>query len=293
MILELLTDYREYLLYERQLSRSTLQAYMSDLRRLDAFLDTKTVAEISRDDLRAFMQSMAKTGLSTATIRRTFHGLSTFWVWLQLAGMANENVAQLLRLPKLKRKAPDWLSVEELERWMNTPAQGPTAGIRARNQAAWHTLAWLGLRRNELLYLKTDDVRLDDREIIIRNAKGGTDRVLPIPEKLYSHLYYQVFGRDNNDLVFPSRGYKFWPKEFFYKAFYAHVAACGLADRDVTPHTLRHTFATQLVRQSVDIATVSKLMGHKDIKTTMIYIHHDPAVMRAAIEKSVLNEVNS
>lgn len=292
-IRKLLPEYLEYLRYERQLAESSINAYQADLKRLIAFVGSKPVAEITRDDLRALMRDMTQKKLSTGTVRRHIHGFNTFWDWLKLTGRVEENVAELIQLPKLRRKVPDWLDVEELERWVNTPAQGSRPAIRHRNMTAWRTMAWLGLRRGELLRLEIKDVRLADREIVVRNSKGKQDRVLPIPEKLYADLKQQIGDRPSNAKVFASQVGKRWVVKYFSKAFHAHVKACGLADRKITPHTLRHTFATQLIRQGVDLSTVARLMGHKDIKTTMIYIQHDPKILRDAMDKHVLNTIET
>lgn len=292
-ILKLLSEYIEYLRYERQLSEASIMAYKSDLRKLDSFLGSKPVEEITRDDLRALMRDMTRQKLSTYTVRRHMHGYSTFWDWLKLTGRIQENVADLIQLPKPQRRVPDWLDVNELERWINTPAQGSRRVIKHRNITAWRTLAWLGLRRGELLKLEVKDVRLSDREIVIRNTKGKHDRILPIPDSLYDDLAQQVGDKSADAKVFASQAGKRWTPQYFNRAFRAHVVACGLADRKVTPKTLRHTFATQLIRQGVDLSTVSRLMGHKDIKTTMIYIQHDPKTLRDAMERHVLNTIKT
>ncbi len=179
-MLRVLDDYIDYLRHERQLSESTIAAYVSDLRQLAEFMGHRPVQDVTRDDLRAFMRELSRQGRATGTIRRHMHGFSTFWDWLRLSHLVSENEAALIVLPKLKRKVPDWLTQDQ---------------------------------------------------------------------------------------------------------FRGHVRACGLEDRPITPHTLRHTFATQLIRQGVDLSTVSRLLGHKDIKTTTIYIHHDPAMLREAVEK--------
>lgn len=291
-ILNLLPEYIEYLRHERRLSESTLTAYVSDLRQLARFLN-REVGDISRDDVRSFMRDLSRRGLSTTTIRRRVHGFSTFWNWLMLTNRADENIAKLITLPKQQRKVPDWLDATELERWVNTPAPGSTWKIRHRNMTAWRTLAWLGLRRSELLKLQIEHVRLEDREVIIRNPKGGKDRVMPLPERLVADVVKQIGDRTGSEYLFASQAGKRWGKEYFYQAFHAHVVACGLADREITPHTLRHTFATQLIREGVDLSTVSRLLGHKDIKTTMIYIQHDPQVLRAAMDKHILNKIET
>lgn len=289
----LIPEYLEYLRYERQLAISTLKAYKTDLLRLAEFVQGQPVQDITRDDLRALVRDMSRQGLATGTIRRHIHGFNTFWDWLKITHRVQENQAELVQLPKLQRKVPDWLDVDELERWVNTPAQGQTPEIRWRNMTAWRTLAWLGLRRSELLNLRVDDVRLPDKEIIIRNSKGGKDRVLPIPDRLYSGLLQQMDKRPGAAFVFPSSAGNRWRERFFHQAFKAHVAACGLENRTITPHTLRHTFATQLIREGVDLSTVSRLMGHKDIKTTMVYLQHDPKIMRAAMDRHILNKIEA
>lgn len=286
----LLTDYREYLEHERQVAKATVTAYLSDLRTLEAFVQ-KPVEEMGMDDLRAFMRHMSKNGIRTATIHRKIAGFTTFWKWLKLQHVVDEVITERIRLPRLQQKAPTWLTVEELERFINTPAQGSTWWVRLRNGLAWKTLAWFGLRRGELLNLRIGDVRLSDKLIVIRETKGKRDRVLPIPSQLLPDLERLMTKREEGDYLFSSVNGKEWKKDFFMYAFRRHLEACQLADIGITPHTLRHTCATHLRQKGVPIEVVKDWLGHKDIKTTLKYLHFGSEQFDDAMERHILNDL--
>ncbi|MBI5671260.1 MAG: tyrosine-type recombinase/integrase [Chloroflexi bacterium] len=284
----LLAAYREYLEHERQLAKATVTAYLSDLRTLDAFAP-KPVEDMTVDDLRAFMRHMSKNGLKTATIHRKIGGFSTFWKWLKLQHVVTENITERLTLPKMQQRVPVWLSHDELRRFVMTPAPGSTKWVRWRNGMAWKTLAWFGVRRDELRKLRVGDVHLVDRVLIVRETKGKRDRVLPIPQKFFDELAAWVAERPADQYLFPSTGGDYWRKEFFYPAFYAHLEACGLSGKGITPHALRHTFAIHLRLRGVSIEVLKELMGHKDIKTTLKYLQFGPEQFQEAMELHILN----
>jgi len=279
-ILDLLPEYVDYLQHERRLSARTLIGYVSDLRQLAAFID-KAVDEITVDDLRAYMREMSRAGRTTTTIQRRMNGFSTFWHWLVLSHYVPEVIPTKLRLPKKPRHTPKWLNEQELLQFLSKP------GASVGEDTAWKLLVYLGFRRTEVLNLRWEDVNLIDRTLIIRNAKGLQDRMLFIPSPLLKYL--QSVTR-TSDYVCPNRHGQQWNEWGFHRAFQRHLENVGLGNRGIKSHTLRHSFATHLVKRGVHISTVKELLGHRDISSTMIYIHHDPNILRDAIEKFSLNK---
>lgn len=288
-ILSLIPKYDHYLEHERQSAVSTRAAYLSDLRKLAVFLPGD-VGQITLDDMRAYQRHLHEQGAKTNTIRRKFHGFSTFWHWLVMEKYAQEIVVERIRLPKQHRPIPEYLSVDELERFASTPAQGLPI-LAQRNALAWKCLAWLGLRRSELLNLQVKDVRVNEKLLIIRRAKGNKDRVLPVvnPQLLFELAAF-VQERSPDEYVFSLMVGRKWGLNAFMRAFAYHLEACGLADRGVTPHTLRHSFATHLIMAGADVTEVQQLLGHADIKNTMIYIHIEQERLRQAMSLHVLNK---
>lgn len=277
---ELLAPYWDFLQDEKKLRPATCTAYVGDLRALSRYLEHKPVESIIRDDLRAYQKHLSKQGKAVGTIRRQLHGFGTFWQWLELEQqLCNANATRGLIMPRRRRKQPKYMSEDELRAFMTTPAESARAGL------AWGLFAWLGLRFREVFFLRAADVKLDSREIIIRESKGD-DRTLPMPDALYDALRAAVSGLQDDQRVFDG-----WGKDAIYRAFYAHLEHCGLDGQGFTPRSLRHSFVTHRLERGVPIHTVKDLAGHKRIDTTATYAHANAAGKRAAIEDSPLAEV--
>jgi integrase/recombinase XerD len=180
-----------------------------------------------------------------------------------------------------------------LRRFIETPVKRHKmpAFVNERDSLAWKTIAWLGLRRSEILGLKIQDVLLDEMLIIVRGIKNRRDRVMPLPPALKDDFQKLIADRGGKAYVFPGPWGEQWTESAFGNAFSAHLKACGLADRGITPHSLRHTFATFMVRADVNLVDVKELLGHVDIKSTMIYIHTGPERFRQALDKHILNAI--
>lgn len=140
---------------------------------------------------------------------------------------------------------PAFLSEDDLRTFVQTPDDKP------RNQLAWTLLAWLGLRRSEVLNMRVKDIQVGDRTLLIRNSKGNKDRLLVLPETLIAQTEPYIAGRKDEDYVFKGDRGGQWSVQSFTRAFHQHLERCGLLGKGITPHTLRHTFATHLVRRGV------------------------------------------
>lgn len=285
----LLPKFIEHLRDERQLEPETIANYTSDLNQLNSFVAGKPVNEISIDDLRGFMRDLKNKGRARATIRRKVHTASSFWRFLHIIGKVDDHMPDkvLKLLPKYRRTVPDkFLSVSELKRFSGTPAP------LLRDTLAWKILAWLGLRRSELLNLKIENVRLSENEIII-TGKGNHQRIMPLNEELNLLIKAVAWGRQNNEYLLESVLGGHWGKDSFSKAFRDHLIRCELEGKGYTPHTLRHTFATHLAMAGTPIAKISRLMGHQDFSTTWKYIHHSPEHLKEGMLLHPLNEENT
>ncbi len=288
-ILGLLHEYEEYLQHEHRVAKGTLRAYLSDLRLLGRAIP-KDVRAITLNDLRAYQTDLGKQGQKIATVLRKFDGFRTFWKWLVLQKYVEENVAERVRLPRRIRRLPKWLTEDELRRFANTPVvPGRSHTYPFRDMVAWKTLAWLGLRRSELLNLKVVDVQVADGTLVIRHSKGDRDRVLPLPERLKGDLNFLIGDRGPDQYVFAGMPDTKWTYNSLMLAFRRQLRVCGLENRGITPHTIRHSFATHLVRRGVPLPVIKALLGHSDIKTTMVYIHVSQDDLKQAIAQHVLN----
>lgn len=288
---DLLPLYDIYLRHERQFAESTRAAYRSDLLDLAAAIPGD-VDRISLIDLRAYQRDLSLRGLSASTILRKFAGFTTFWRWMRMEGFVTEVLTERIQLPRKTIYVPRWLTEDELRQFVSVPVRkrGCPSWTSRRDELAWLTMAWLGLRRSEILNMKVADVRLGDQVIIVRGIKNRRDRVMPIPTPLQDKFAAWIVGRAANEWVFAGARGGQWKVRALDRAFRTHLVHCGLADKGITPHSLRHTFATILVRNGVHLVDVQMLLGHVDIKSTMIYVHTDATRLRAAVDKHILNQ---
>lgn len=289
-IFDLLPDYEKYLLYERGLRPATVTNYLCDLR-LYGLQESRPVREITLNDLRAYQRSLAEGGKHPVTIRKKIYGLSTFWEWLKMEGQVEDILPRLLTLPRKRESPPKFIQPDELIRFAETPDNHPDPYVAQRNSLCWLTMAWLGLRRGELLNLNAKDVHLGlINTVTIWDSKSIDYRSLPLLPKI--QMAYQGWvgkiGREQN--VFALQMGTRWSKQAFMNAFQNHLIYCNLGGRGITPHTIRHSVATMLLAQGIDIVIISKVLGHKDIQTTMRYLRVVPNQITLALSKHMLNQ---
>jgi site-specific recombinase XerD len=266
---DLKSRYQDYLQYERGLAKQTVKSYLNDIDRLIAFVGNSHVEDITLDQLRAHMRDMAYNGLSANTIRRRIHSLNTLYAWLELEHIVKEQLPKRLRLPKRKEQVPVWLTADELHRFVTTPS---------RLQIAWQLLAWFGLRRAEVLSITWNDIQWEQSLLVVQ-GKGDVVRFIPIPVPVWEILWVKWIELEKPEGRIVPIG-----KSPFVRAFQRHVKNCGLDPQKVTPHVLRHTFATTLSAQGTDITIIRALLGHKDIKTTLVYVHTNRERLESAMD---------
>lgn len=276
--------YRQYLEHERRMAKQTVAAYLGDVRTLIETIGDVDVSAIQQSDVRAHMRHLSERGYKQRTIERRIYGLATFFGWLKLEGLIQAAPTEGIRIPRRPRPLPTWLTESELRRFAET------ADPDARNDLAWKLLAWLGLRRGELLALTIQDVRLEDAVIVIRNGKGNRDRLLPVPATLAPVLGDMTQSVSPESwLLRGDMGGK-WSVGSFNACFKRHLERCELARQGITPHTLRHSFATHLLQKGVNIVEIQALLGHADIKSTLVYLHMGKQQLEKALERHVLNQ---
>ena len=275
-------DFLAYLEFERGLSRNTLEAYRSDLLQFGRFLDARGESAItaSSADVSDFLSDLAqgngKPPASTATIHRKAACLRSFYRHLRREGVRDSDPTAALSAPRRGRKLPHVLTRDEVNRLLAEP-QGsePTA---LRDSALLETMYACGLRASETIGLQRSDVDLE--ECVLRaRGKGSKERIVPIGRKAVEALriYLErgrprlVGGRVEPHVFVNFRGGQL-TRQGLYKIVRRHAARAGLADR-MSPHTLRHTFATHLLSGGCDLRSVQEMLGHADVATTQLYTH--------------------
>ncbi|HXG15117.1 MAG TPA: site-specific tyrosine recombinase XerD [Calidithermus sp.] len=287
----LLELFQDYLALEAGHSRNTVENYLRDLRRLVAFAAARGVSgpgEVSRKLLRAFVYSLKDLGLASATIRRQVSALRTYYGFLLAEGRVEIDPTDRLETPRRGRRLPDTLSVAEAEALLAAP--------QADEPLAWRDRALLelgygaGLRVSELCGLALPDLLLSEGLVRVL-GKGSKQRLVPVGRKVIgavSVYLHQVRpeldrGRSRDRVLLNARGQPL-SRVSAWQIVRRRARQAGIRKR-VTPHTLRHSFATHLLEGGADLRAVQEMLGHADLSTTQIYTHVDREYLRAVHRK--------
>ena len=274
-------DFLAYLELERGLSRNTLEAYRSDLQQFGVWLDDHDVAvlEVTHSQLTDFIAQLgtsAGKAVAPATVQRKVACLRSFYRHLRREELLDHDPTAELRAPRGSHRLPHVLSRGEVRRLLETPRGTEPRALRDR--ALLELMYACGLRASEAIGLEVRDVDLDDGVLKAR-GKGNKERLVPVGRQAVSAVRaYVERGRprlvgDGSEtrLFVNSRGAGL-TRQGLYKIVQRHAASAGLAGK-MSPHTLRHTFATHLLAGGCDLRSVQEMLGHADIATTQIYTH--------------------
>ena len=280
---QLVLDFLAYLEFERGLSRNTLEAYRSDLLQYGRFLAERHVSAIdaSSADVVDFLTALA-TGhgngkpASPATIHRKTACLRSFYRHLRRDGLRDSDPTAALSAPRRSRKLPHVLTRGEVEKLLAQPRGSEPAARRDR--ALLELMYACGLRASEAIGLDVTDVDLEDRVLRAR-GKGSKERIVPLGREaatavrryLRSGRPEMAGGNDERALFLNQRGGAL-TRQGLYKVIQGRAKAVGLSER-MSPHTLRHSFATHLLNGGCDLRSVQEMLGHADVATTQIYTH--------------------
>ena len=279
MLKQLLKEYEYYLKITKGLSQNTIQSYVTDLTEYVEFLFknyvTKDPSTITKQHIRNFIARLKRKDNTPSSISRKMSAIRSFHKYLLLEKLVYTNVALGISLPKKEKKLPIILTVEEVDALM-IAADGDEP-LELRNKAMLELLYGSGLRISELLDLQLSDLHVNMGFLNI-TGKGNKERIVPIGhEGAFALKKYLDNGRPYlkkvpGDVVFVnSRGQNI-SRVGFYKVLKKLTFKAGIT-KDVSPHTLRHSFASHLLQNGVDLRVVQELLGHEDISTTQIYTH--------------------
>jgi integrase/recombinase XerD len=270
-----LESFLEMMAAERGAARNTLAAYRADLDDLQAFLTTRgeSLSTSGTADLRAYLVSLADAGLSPRTQARRLAAMRQFHKFLLREGVRPDDPARLLDSPKPSAALPKNLTEAEVEHLLRAAAEAP--GLRGLTMRAGLEILYAsGLRISELLSLQSVALTADAEMLLVR-GKGGKDRVVPLSDAAREAARAMRAARKKpGRWLFPGRDAR---KPLTRQAFFLHlkqtVLAAGLDPARVSPHVLRHAFASHLLGRGADLRSLQMLLGHADIATTQIYTH--------------------
>ena len=274
----LVDEFVDMLLVERGLSRHTAAAYRSDVSAFAAWLAPRgrTLTEAAREDVLGALAARADGGGSARSAARFLSALRRFFGWCARESRVATDPTRLVAAPVLGRALPQSMSESEVQTLLAAPDASSPLGLRDR--AMLEVLYGCGLRVSELVALRTDQV--NRRQGVARlHGKGNKERLVPLGEHALAWLErYErearpelAGGRASEALFLSRRGAAMTRQSFWYR-IKAHARAAGISDT-LSPHTLRHAFATHLVNHSADLRVVQLLLGHEDVSTTQIYTH--------------------
>jgi integrase/recombinase XerD len=286
---EVYQAFLEYLSVEKGLSVNTIQSYARDLKKLFLFFQKEKIPwmKASDPDLVKFIHHMSRSGLSARSLARLISSMKSFYRFLILDGILKKNPAVNLTSPKSWLSLPTFLSVKEVESLLCQPNEDEARGIRDR--AMLELLYATGLRVSELISLRMSDLNLEDGFLFCR-GKGGKERIVPLggsaKNAIIRYLSESRPGfliRENDFLFLTYRGKPF-TRQGFWKVLKTYATQAKLEDK-ISPHVLRHSFATHLLERGADLRSVQLMLGHSQITTTQIYTHVSRKQLRNLYEK--------
>lgn len=284
-----LREYSTYLRLERGLSTNSIKAYVNDVNKLLQFLELngKILRNIGNDDLVHFITWLNELGMLPNSQARVISGLKSYFSFLTIENLIEDDPTALLELPKLSRKLPDVLSVMEIDQLMAVIDLSKPEGVRSR--AIIEVLYGCGLRVSELIGLKISNIHADAAYILV-DGKGSKQRIVPIGQVAIKHLDIYIAEIRNKqkikphmeDFVFLNKSGSSLSRISVFTMIKTLAQQAGFK-KTISPHTFRHSFATHLIEGGADLRAVQAMLGHVSITTTEIYTHLDREYLHEVI----------
>lgn len=288
----ILKDYEYYLRKEKGSAKNTIESYMRDLNQYTLFLGKihgiKKPNDIEKIHIESYIRSMKKQ-ISAKSIARKLTAIKSFHHFLWIEKEVTEDITKAIQSPKIEKSLPKVLSVNEVISILDQVDQAKPLGLR--NQALLELIYGSGLRVSELLDIEMGDIHLNQSYIVVR-GKGDKERIVPISDPAVTALRnYIIKGRDyllrkdkSNYLFLNQKGERL-SRQGFFKLLKKLAHDAGV-ETDCSPHTLRHSFATHLLENGMDLRTLQSLLGHEDISTTQIYTHISQQRIKEVYQKA-------
>ena len=282
-------DFKSYLKIERSLSINSVDAYIRDIFKFSEYIKTKNISVLKTnlEDIRGFIKEINKIGISARSQARFISSIKSFFKFLLIEGYISNSPAELLSSPKVGVKIPTVLSIDEVNKLIKSIDLSSKHG--ERNRAIIETIYACGLRVTELINLKISNIFFKDNFLKII-GKGNKERLCPIANKTLSYLKiyideirnHSIIKEKDSDIVFlNNRGSKL-SRVMIFLLLKKYAEIAGIK-KNISPHTLRHSFATHLIDGGADLRAIQEMLGHQSITTTEIYTHLDKEYLRSNI----------
>ncbi len=276
---DVIEQFADALWMERGLSRNTLDAYQGDLRKLSKWVNSSGKASLlqaSRADLLGFLATLSEAGNSSRSSARLLSSARQFYQWAARESMVQADPTQQVEMPKQGRPLPKSLTEQQVGELLAAPDLSTAEGFRDRTML--EVLYATGLRVSELIRLRPEQLSLNQGVVRV-TGKGNKERLVPLGEEALEWLQRFLSGPRRDllrgkicDDLFPTRRGRGMTRQAFWYRIKAHAQRAGIHTH-ISPHTLRHAFATHLVNHGADLRVVQMLLGHSDLSTTQIYTH--------------------
>lgn len=270
----LITEFSEYLKEEKKVSENTLQSYCRDIKQFSAYIESLGFDLLSagRSQVLEYMVEMTDRGKADSSIMRCIASVRALYNFMLLKGMIKANPATNLKMPKKETKAPEILTQEEIEALLDAPDMSSIKSIR--DKAMLELMYASGIKVTELISMKLGDIDVDLG--YIKCCRSNNIRIVPLGKaaveaiKTYITVARPQMANEDTETLFVNCGGASMSRQGFWKLIKSYAKKAGI-DKDITPHTLRHSFATHLLENGADLASIQEMLGHKDISSTQIY----------------------
>ncbi|MCF6096708.1 site-specific tyrosine recombinase XerD [Thermovorax subterraneus] len=289
---EMVRQFLNFISVERGLAPNTIESYYRDLQNYLRFLKSQNITDLkftSKTTIISYLLLMQKNGKASSSISRACAAIKSFYHFLMRERYIDEDPTINLNTPKLEKKLPRVLTVEEVEKLLEQPDIRDPLGFRDKTML--ELLYSTGIRVSELISLTTEDVNLD-MGFLRCTGKGSKERIVPIGSfaitylKEYINNVRRLLVKDkNSDVLFVNHFGKALTRQGFWKIIKKYAKMAGI-DKEITPHTLRHSFATHLIENGADLRAVQEMLGHADISTTQIYTHLTKTRIKEVYDKT-------
>ncbi|WP_321374208.1 site-specific tyrosine recombinase XerD [uncultured Draconibacterium sp.] len=285
--------YENYLKLEKSLSQNSIAAYINDINKLEVFFGNNfkgiNPEKVVLNQLKSFVEWLNEKGVSPRTQARTISGIKSFYKYLLIEGKITSDPTALLESPKIGRKLPDILSMEEIDMLINAVDLKKAEG--QRNKAMLETLYSCGLRVSELVNLKITNLFFEQGFIKIE-GKAGKERLVPVSGRAIEEInkYLSTYrknlrvNKDSENILFLNRRGRKLSRVMIFTII-KNLASKVELDKKISPHTFRHSFATHLINGGADLRAVQEMLGHESILTTEIYTHLDKDYLKSTIHQ--------
>tara|TARA_B100000686_G_scaffold130245_1_gene137321 strand:- start:962 stop:1840 length:879 start_codon:yes stop_codon:yes gene_type:complete len=272
----LIHEFSEYLRIEKRNSPNTVSSYRNDLDRFSNFFSGRKIVSLTTSDIREFLIFLKELGLSGASIARCLSSIKSFFKYLCLDKQLENNPAEILNTPKSYRNLPNVLSSQDIDKLLNCPDKKSLLGLR--DKAMMEILYATGLRVSELVNLRVSELDLEVG-CIRTMGKGSKERIVPIGSMAKKALNEYVLssrpallgGHNAEEIFITTRG-RCMTRQGFWKMLKRYATQANIR-ANVSPHIIRHAFATHLLERGADLRSVQQMLGHSDISSTQIYTH--------------------